>query len=250
VVYYWISLGCVFVVYLLGVEYKVGVICPLCTGIHVITALMFWVARKLHREEQKFLLDPPSVWETVWQMRAFLYAGVFMAGTLIFILYMGFNASANSSSPPSSAYSSASLLGSMATVEKTADTPTLNVDVAKDNVGTITTPDGMQYDLPALYSCVTGAGWVFYGSNTCGACKIQKRIIGGPEYMAMLAFVDCDVDPRCVEKGKQGQGITKFPTWVQEKPVEGDPGRREEVTRAEGIQTMIELGKLTSCALF
>ncbi|MCK5016648.1 MAG: hypothetical protein KAS32_06180 [Candidatus Peribacteraceae bacterium] len=62
----------------------------------------------------------------------------------------------------------------------------------------------------SLVEELNDSGWVMYGASWCGACNVQKEMLG--EGVNKLNYVDCEMDGMlCVENS-----IEYLPTWIND----------------------------------
>lgn len=58
-----------------------------------------------------------------------------------------------------------------------------------------------------LAKCLSEKGFVMYGTDTCGACAIQRSYFGS--YFSHVNYINCDRNPSICEN----KGISGYPTW-------------------------------------
>lgn len=92
-----------------------------------------------------------------------------------------------------------------------------------------------QLEIEELSKCVTQRNFVMYGSLACGHCQHQKQLLDSG--FVFIDFVECD--QRCTKEFKIGG----FPTWVAYE----DASKTTEITRVVGVQTPLELAKISGC---
>lgn len=66
-------------------------------------------------------------------------------------------------------------------------------------------------DKDAFAKCLTEKGWVMYGAEWCGHCKVQKALFG--DSFKYIKYIECpDNTQLCLDKE-----ISGYPTWKIEK---------------------------------
>jgi hypothetical protein len=95
--------------------------------------------------------------------------------------------------------------------------------------------------LVGLAHCLTGQGFVMYGSITCSACRAQRKAFG-PAF-AHITEVECNPHAtntqaeRCLQRK-----IQTTPTWIAEHD-------GQERKRLEGYQLLEDLAAFAGCPL-
>lgn len=203
----WCVAGAGFIVYLLVAEIILGAICPMCTAVHVLVAFLFYASLRLYARHA----IPPH--------------------------------SRDASSPLSTFFASATSLPTLTSAARALQPllPALAALAALPLVifilATISLP-ALDPSHAALRTCVltNRQQLVFYGTDTCAACRRQKEVLG-PDLLQLVRYVDCVRTPSSCA-GKELKG---YPTWA----VEDWSG--QERARHYGLRTLSQLLSLAAC---
>jgi uncharacterized membrane protein len=159
---FWMNVsGIAFVFYLVGVEILVGVMCPMCTVIHVMTVVTMFVAWRLQKRVSPEGLDSPLVFLTRPALRLFSLVGA--ACALAVLVY--FNLYPSAIGP------------SMA-----------NTEFSETAVN-------------EFAQCLTNRGFRMYGSLRCGFCMRQKALFGDSFEHVNFVDCDGEKPTECDLKG-------------------------------------------------
>lgn len=97
---------------------------------------------------------------------------------------------------------------------------------------------------PALLAeCLSNSGWVMFGSETCSACRAQRKLFG--DAFGTIASIECNPHSNNAQTDLcLKYKVKKTPTWIK---IEGPLDKQQEIKRIESFQLLTDLAQQTDC---
>eukprot|EP01111_Echinosteliopsis_oligospora_P016776 TRINITY_DN7078_c1_g1_i1.p1 TRINITY_DN7078_c1_g1~~TRINITY_DN7078_c1_g1_i1.p1 ORF type:complete len:322 (+),score=50.54 TRINITY_DN7078_c1_g1_i1:60-1025(+) len=213
----WTIMGVGFIFYMVLAEFIVGSICLFCTAIHILTLVIFYHAVKLYQG----MNVTPDMNAFFYNMRWVMLTVVIIC--LVPVVLINNNNNAHPGSRKYAPHDSKITLSSSSTE---------NLSSVSDKEYVFDSSLSLEENVA---KCVTLHHGKMFGSDLCGVCQRQKKLLGTA--FENIVYVECRTNS---DKCKEFE-IGGYPTWIKFDEDE------HETKRNVGFLTTPDLAKYFNC---